>query len=93
MNRREALIALAGVVASTGLTVTPLKTTDAAGLQMVVLRSPGRLSEHMIARLRDHWRDVVRGTALAHVPIVLLGDGMDLGVGRVRPDGTVEVST
>jgi hypothetical protein len=78
VNRRDALKALAAVVAATGLTVTPITAEDVRGVELILLKVRGRLSQDSMANIRAVWRDGVRGTALEYTMTIVLASDVDV---------------
>lgn len=83
MNRRDALKSLALVAGAAGLTVTPVTTQDAQGVELVLLKTREMLDDEQVARLLSSWQACVAGTALETVRTLIL-DGVDVEVVRVR---------
>jgi hypothetical protein len=77
MERREALAALLGLPAAS-LAPTYIGTQEAAGVSVVVLRCPGRLSESARENLERTWVAGMQGTCLEGVKFVVLGEGMSV---------------
>lgn len=89
MDRREALKALTAMAAGSNLTLTPITTRDADGLQLVVLRVSRNDLRHT-QLLFESWQTAVAGTALADVRVIVIPHGMELELMRLLPDGRLE---
>lgn len=89
MDRREALTTLTALAAGTGLTITPVTTRQADGVQLVVFKSVAHLSDHHVERIRDTWAAVTRGTALEGTKCAVLMPGLEMELVRVTPDGRI----
>jgi hypothetical protein len=86
MDRRNALKALASVVgATTGMTVTPVTTQDAHGVEVVLIKCKrGAPSLETIERLRASWKAGVTGTALENTKVLVFDDSMDIELIRTK---------
>ena len=85
MDRRDALKALAGVVGATGMTVTPVTTQDAHGVEVVLIKCKrGAPSLDTIDRLRESWTAGVAGTALETTKVLVFDDSMDIELVRTK---------
>jgi hypothetical protein len=84
MDRRDALKALTLLAGSTGLTVTPVTTREAGGVELVVLKAKGRLSAAMQLHLRDSWTAGVQGTALEQTRAIIVDDALEIEFVRTR---------
>jgi hypothetical protein len=74
MNRRDALKALTSVAGAAGLTVTPVTTQEAQGVELVLLKPASPMSMNQMELLRQVWQDAVQGTALAETKALILDD-------------------
>ena len=72
MTRREALAALSG------LAIVPVTTRETHGVELVVFKSPRKLSPAQVGHIRDAWAAAVQGTAVAHAKCLILSDGLDV---------------
>jgi hypothetical protein len=72
------------VAGLTGMTVTPVTTQEAQGVELVILKTPGPISDETVQRLNSTWATCVSGTSLAGVRTVVLTDGMQAEFVRTR---------
>jgi len=85
MDRRDALKALASVVGATGMTVTPVTTQDAYGVEVVLIKCKrGAPTLEIIERLRESWKAGVAGTALENTKVLVFDDSMDIELVRTK---------
>jgi len=84
MNRREALTALAGACAAAGVNIENLKALDGGEIALFVLRTPDRLGNEAVGRIREAWTRAMNGTPLENVRAVILEGGMTIEAIRVR---------
>lgn len=84
MDRRDALKALTLLASSTGLTMTPVTTVEASGIELVLLKPTRPLSQMQQAFLRDAWTEGIKGTALERTRMVVLDPHIDLEFVRTR---------
>jgi hypothetical protein len=78
MDRRDALKALSSIAVASGLTVTPVTTLDVQGVELVLIKCPGLVSQETAARIRALWLEGMKGTALEHIRTVVLTDGLEV---------------
>jgi hypothetical protein len=67
-----------------GLTVTPVTTTDMQGVELVLLKVPGRLRPKAAQQLDQAWRAAVKGTHLEHARTLILDQGTTVEFARDR---------
>ena len=85
MDRRDALKALASVVGATGMTVTPVTTQDAHGVEVVLIKlKRGAPTVEVLERLRESWKVGVAGTALENTKVLVFDDSMDIELIRTK---------
>lgn len=84
MNRRDALKSLASLVGATGLTVTPVTTLEAQGVELTILRCPGVMSQEQAERLTHYWTEAVKGTALENRKVIVLMEGLTVEFVRTK---------
>lgn len=82
LNRRDALKSLALFVGTTSLSVMPVTTQEAADAQLVILKSPRRMSREQCEQLRALWIDACTGTDLQRVKAIVLSDGLSVEIVR-----------
>lgn len=78
MNRRDALKALATMAGATGVTVTPVTSHDASGVEMAILRYDGVLSNDQCARLKAAWELACQGTSLERCKTIVMEQGINV---------------
>lgn len=79
MNRREALKSLA---AAANISITPVSTTDAEGVELIILRCHARLSRAYKEQLVHGWRQAVSGTVLETVKVIVTDESIDVQIVR-----------
>jgi hypothetical protein len=68
----------------TGLTVTPVTMTELAGVELVLLKTPRRLSTREARQLDQAWRAAVKGTVLERARSLILDQGTTVEFARQR---------
>lgn len=84
MNRREALQALTSVAATTGMSVTPVTTEEAKGVELVIVRVAEPVSQEWFARFTAYWADACKGTALESVRCLLVEKSIEIEFVRTK---------
>ncbi len=84
MDRRDALKALSLIAGATGFTVTPVSTHEARGVELVLLKVKGVISNVAAEHLRHAWLAGVEGTALEHTRAIVLDDHIEAEFVRTR---------
>ena len=86
MERRDALKSLAALAGATGMSVTPVTTTDAEKVTLVILKVKGMMRAEHAERLESTWEYAVEGTELQGVKVVVFDEGVEAefvrGTGR-----------
>jgi hypothetical protein len=78
MDRRDALKALAGVVAGTGMTVSPITAQESKDVALVVLKAEHPVPQSTQERILAIWNAAVDGTPLQGVRVVLFDDSLSV---------------
>ena len=78
MDRRDSIKALGTLLAGAGVTASPVTTHEADQVQLVILRTPIKLSQAQIESLHTQWKRVVEGTALDGVRVAVFEFGLDV---------------
>ena len=83
VNRRDALKSLAALAGAMGISVTPVTTQEAAGVEMVILKSDRLLSLAQCAQIKALWTEACVGN-LARAKVTVLHAGLTIEFVRGR---------
>lgn len=81
MDRRDALKSLAAIP---GLTVTPVTVKEADEAVLLVLKCQAPIKHSAAVYIKAHFEDVLKGTRLEGVKVVVLDGDIDLEIVRKR---------
>jgi len=85
LSRRDAFKSLAALAAMTGMSVTPVTTQDAQGVELVLLKLKKPMSMAGESRLHVYFQRAVEGTPLEGVKVLVYReDELDVEFVRTR---------